>query len=195
METIGANKIKESAEETAYSLYAPLFTTGTDNASILALDQLFFQKTTRPPQKLDSIQRFLWDIEFQKSCDDHAATAAKIAINNAMANAEKDYKRLTSRMSDRENLNWELAFFAISKHCRYINHAKGNYSKRVSDNYPSGISIGGDAVIARVPIPEVESDNEFYLQPRRTVTVSRRLPKWIIRAFDGMAHVPPRACF
>lgn len=195
MGTIGADAIKKSAEEIAYSLYALVFTSGIDNASILALDQLFFQKTIRPPRKLDSLQRFLWDVEFQKSCDDYAARAAKSAINNAMESAEKDYKRISSRISDRENLNWELAFFALSKHCRYIKHAKGNYSKRVSDNYPSGVSIDGDAVIASVPIPKVDSDNEFYLQPRSTVTVTRRLPKWVTRAFDGMTCVPPRLVF
>lgn len=195
METTGANKIKKAAEETAYSLYAPAFTSGIDNASILAIDQLFFQKTIRPPQKLDSMQRFLWDIEFQKSCEEYAATAAKSAIKNAMESAEKDYKRIAGRISDRENLNWELAFFALSKHCRHINHAKGNYSKRISDNYLVGVSIGGDAVIARVPIPDVDSDNEFYLQPPRAITVTRKLPKWIKRAFDGMAHVPPRVYF
>lgn len=195
MGTTDTDATKKNAEETAYSIYAPVFTAGVDNMSILALDQLFFQKTIRPPQKLNSLQQFLWDTEFQKSCGYYAANIAKNAISNAMSNAKKDYKRISERMSDRENLNWELAFFALSKHCRYINHAKGRYSKRVSDNYPSGVSIGGDAVIARVPLPEVDSDNEFYLQPIRHITVTRKLPKWVKRAFEGMDHVPPRIVF
>lgn len=195
MGTMDTAAIKKTAEETAYSLYAPVFTVGVDNMSILALDQLFFQKTIRPPQKLDSSQRFLWDTEFQKSCGYYAVTIAKNAISNVMSDAEKDYKRIAARMSAREPLTWELAFFALSKHCRHISYAKGNYSKRVSDNSPSGVSIVGDVVIACVPIPEVDSDNEFYLQPPGPITVTRKLPKWVKRAFDGMAHVPPRVVF